>query len=144
MELINVTVAVVTGTSQGIGTGIAKGLAEACSAVVVNHAFSKDGGDRVVAEIERNCRRAVAARAMSRGPLDCTNSVGPLLDSLKTSHQSLCFSLPRPQGGSQEGFSMRPAEHANKSRSVGPSSASTTCPADRRQGGWQMRNSAKT
>ena len=135
MELINVTVAVVTCTSQGIGTGIAKGLAEAGSAVVVNHAFSKDGGDRVVAEIERNRRRAVAARAMSRGPL---------LDSLKTSHQSLCFSLPRPQGGSQEGFSMRPAEHANKSRSVGPSSASTTCPADRRQGGWQMRNSAKT
>jgi 3-oxoacyl-[acyl-carrier protein] reductase len=36
-------VAVVTGASNGIGAGIAKGLAAAGAAVVVNYASSKEG-----------------------------------------------------------------------------------------------------
>lgn len=46
-------VAVVTGASKGIGAGIAKGLAAAGASVVVNYASSKEGAERVVAEIER-------------------------------------------------------------------------------------------
>ena len=44
-------VAVVTGASKGIGAGIAKGLAAAGAAVVVNYASSNEGAERVVAEI---------------------------------------------------------------------------------------------
>lgn len=40
-------VAVVTGASKGIGAGIAKRLAAADAAVVVNYASRKDGADRV-------------------------------------------------------------------------------------------------
>jgi 3-oxoacyl-[acyl-carrier protein] reductase len=47
-------VAVVTGASKGIGAGIAKALAEAGASVVVNYASSKEGADRVVAEINSN------------------------------------------------------------------------------------------
>ncbi len=44
-------VAVVTGASKGIGAGIAKALADEGASVVVNYASSKEGADRVVAEI---------------------------------------------------------------------------------------------
>jgi len=47
-------VAVVTGASKGIGAGIAKALAGAGASVVVNYASSKEGADRVVAEINSN------------------------------------------------------------------------------------------
>jgi 3-oxoacyl-[acyl-carrier protein] reductase len=47
-------VAVVTGASKGIGAGIAKALAEAGASVVVNYASSKEGAERVVAEINSN------------------------------------------------------------------------------------------
>lgn len=44
-------VAVVTGASKGIGAAIAKSLAAEGAAVAVNYASSKDGAERVVAEI---------------------------------------------------------------------------------------------
>src|SRR6266849_4932092 len=53
-------VAVVTGSSKGIGAGIAKGLAAEGAAVVVNYASSKEGAERVVSEIKAKGGKAVA------------------------------------------------------------------------------------
>jgi 3-oxoacyl-[acyl-carrier protein] reductase len=55
-------VAIVTGASKGIGAGIAKGLGAAGAAVVVNYASSKEGADRVVAEITSKGGRAIAVQ----------------------------------------------------------------------------------
>ena len=55
-------VAVVTGASKGIGAGIAKGLAAAGAAVVVNYASSREGADRVVAEITSSGGKAIAVQ----------------------------------------------------------------------------------
>ena len=55
-------VAVVTGASKGIGAGIAKELAAAGAAVVVNYASSKAGAERVVAEIKETGGTAIAVQ----------------------------------------------------------------------------------
>jgi 3-oxoacyl-[acyl-carrier protein] reductase len=55
-------VAIVTGASKGIGAGIAKGLAAAGASVVVNYASSKEGADRVVAEITSKGGKAIAVQ----------------------------------------------------------------------------------
>lgn len=55
-------VAVVTGSSKGIGAGIAKGLAAEGAAVVVNYASSKEGADRVVSEIKAKGGKAIAVQ----------------------------------------------------------------------------------
>ncbi|MDB5457907.1 MAG: short-chain dehydrogenase/reductase [Caulobacter sp.] len=54
--------AVVTGASKGIGAGIAKGLAAEGAAVVVNYASSREGADKVVAEIVAAGGKAVAVQ----------------------------------------------------------------------------------
>ena len=56
-------VAVVTGASKGIGASIATHLAAEGAAVVVNYASSKEGADRVVAEIARRGGKAMAVQA---------------------------------------------------------------------------------
>jgi 3-oxoacyl-[acyl-carrier protein] reductase len=56
-------VAVVTGASKGIGAAIAKHLAEAGAAVVVNYSSSKAGADKVVAAITAEGGKAVAVGA---------------------------------------------------------------------------------
>src|SRR5213596_3546097 len=56
-------VAIVTGASKGIGAAIAKGLGAAGAAVAVNYASSKEGADRVVAEITGKGGKAVAVQA---------------------------------------------------------------------------------
>lgn len=53
-------VAVVTGASKGIGAGIAKHLAAAGAAVAVNYASSREGADKVVAEITAKGGKAIA------------------------------------------------------------------------------------
>src|SRR5882724_9996921 len=62
MNKLKNKVAVVTGASKGIGAGIAKGLAAEGAAVVVNYASSKEGADRVVAEIVKDGGKAVAVQ----------------------------------------------------------------------------------
>jgi 3-oxoacyl-[acyl-carrier protein] reductase len=56
-------VAVVTGASKGIGASIAHHLAAEGAAVVVNYATSREGADKVVAEVERRGGKAVAVQA---------------------------------------------------------------------------------
>ena len=55
-------VAIVTGSSKGIGAAIAKELAAAGASVVVNYATSRDGADRVVREITTKDGRAIAVQ----------------------------------------------------------------------------------
>ena len=55
-------VAVVTGASKGIGAAIAKGLAGAGAAVVVNYSSSKEGADKVVAAITTKGGKAIAVQ----------------------------------------------------------------------------------
>jgi 3-oxoacyl-[acyl-carrier protein] reductase len=63
MDKLKDKVAIVTGASKGIGAAIARHLAAAGAAVVVNYASSKEGADRVVADIERSGGTAVAVQA---------------------------------------------------------------------------------
>jgi 3-oxoacyl-[acyl-carrier protein] reductase len=62
MNRLSGKTAVVTGASKGIGAGIAKGLAAEGAAVVVNYASSKDGAERVVADIIAKGGKAIAVQ----------------------------------------------------------------------------------
>jgi 3-oxoacyl-[acyl-carrier protein] reductase len=55
-------VAIVTGASKGIGAGIAKAFAAAGAQVVVNYSSSKEGADKVVAEIVAKDGKAIAVQ----------------------------------------------------------------------------------
>ena len=63
MSKLQGKVAVVTGASKGIGAAVAKALAAAGAAVVVNYSNSKAGADAVVASIEQGGGKAVAVQA---------------------------------------------------------------------------------
>src|SRR5690242_17718759 len=60
MAALTGKVAVVTGASKGIGAGIAKRLGAAGASVVVNYASSREGAERVVAEIIAAGGKAIA------------------------------------------------------------------------------------
>ena len=55
-------VAIVTGASKGIGAAVAKTLAAAGAAVVVNYSSSREGADRVVSAIEQQGGKALAVQ----------------------------------------------------------------------------------
>ncbi|MEH1948898.1 MAG: glucose 1-dehydrogenase [Nostoc sp.] len=63
MKKLEGKIAVVTGASKGIGASIAKHLAAEGAAVVVNYSSSKEGADRVVAEILSEGGKAIAVQA---------------------------------------------------------------------------------
>ena len=56
-------VAIVTGASKGIGASIARHLADEGAAVAVNYSSSKEGADRVVAEIGAKGGKAITVQA---------------------------------------------------------------------------------
>jgi 3-oxoacyl-[acyl-carrier protein] reductase len=62
MSKLSNRVAVVTGASKGIGAGIAKGLAAEGASVVVNYSSSKEGADKVVADIKSKGGKAIAVQ----------------------------------------------------------------------------------
>jgi 3-oxoacyl-[acyl-carrier protein] reductase len=62
MNKLTDKVALVTGASKGIGAGIAKSFAAEGASVVVNYSSSKEGADRVVAEIKKDGGKAVAVQ----------------------------------------------------------------------------------
>lgn len=62
MKKLEGKVAVVTGASKGIGAAIAKQLGAEGASVVVNYASSKEGADKVVADIVSKGGKAVAVK----------------------------------------------------------------------------------
>jgi len=61
-------VAIVTGASKGIGAGIAKAFSAEGAIVVVNYSSSKEGADRVLAEIADAGGNAIAIQASVSNP----------------------------------------------------------------------------
>lgn len=62
MSKLQGKVALVTGASKGIGAGIARALAAAGAAVVVNYATAEADAERIVGEIERGGGKAIAVK----------------------------------------------------------------------------------
>jgi NAD(P)-dependent dehydrogenase (short-subunit alcohol dehydrogenase family) len=60
---LNGKVALVSGSSRGLGKGIALALAESGADVIVNYANSKDEAEKVCQEIEAMGRAAIAVKA---------------------------------------------------------------------------------
>jgi len=70
MSKLSGKVALVTGASKGLGADIAKGFAKEGASVVVNYSSSKEGADKVVAEITKNGGKAVAIQGDVAKPAD--------------------------------------------------------------------------
>lgn len=73
--------ALVTGASKGIGAAIAKHLAAAGAAVVVNYASSKSGADQVVAEIVAAGGKAIAIQGDVAKPADIKRLVAETVNA---------------------------------------------------------------
>jgi 3-oxoacyl-(acyl-carrier-protein) reductase len=75
MKRLDGQVAIVTGASRGIGRAVAKELAEAGAAVVVNYFQSQEPAEALVKVITGNGGRAIAVRAGVGHPDDVTAMV---------------------------------------------------------------------
>jgi 3-oxoacyl-[acyl-carrier protein] reductase len=78
-------IAVVTGSSSGIGSGIARGLAAAGATVIVNYVNSESGAAAVVASITAAGGKAVAVQADMSKSADVIR----LFDQVKADHGQL-------------------------------------------------------
>ena len=78
MSTLQGKVALVTGASKGIGASIALELAAQGAAVAVNYSGSKEGADKVVAEIKKAGGNAIAVQANVADP----DSIAPLINTV--------------------------------------------------------------
>jgi 3-oxoacyl-[acyl-carrier protein] reductase len=70
MKKLHRKIALVTGSSKGIGAAIAKQLAKDGATVIINYAHHREDADRVVSEILETGARAHAIQADITNPLD--------------------------------------------------------------------------
>jgi 3-oxoacyl-[acyl-carrier protein] reductase len=85
MSTLNGKVTLVTGASKGIGAGIAKELAAAGAAVVVNYATDQSGAEAVVSEITNAGGRAIAVA----GDVSKSADVARLFAETRTAYGAL-------------------------------------------------------
>jgi 3-oxoacyl-[acyl-carrier protein] reductase len=78
MSKLQGKVALVTGASKGIGAAIALELAAQGAAVAVNYSGSKNGADKVVADINKAGGKAIAVQANVADP----DTIGPLVETV--------------------------------------------------------------
>ncbi len=81
MSKLKGKVAIVTGASKGIGAGIAKLFGAEGASVVVNYASSREGADKVVAEIVAAGGEALAVRADVSKPAEAQALVDATINS---------------------------------------------------------------
>ena len=103
--MFNITdkVAVVTGSSRGIGAGIAQLLAAQGAKVVVNHRNSHDGAEEVVAAIKDKGGEAVAiqadvsdgsqAEALIKSTIDTFGQIDILVNNAGTTRDKLIMKM---------------------------------------------------